>query len=142
MGTFTAQASIDIVAPSKKVWNALTDPAQIKKYLFGTDAVSEWKVGSALHFKGVWEGKEYLDKGVILRLEPEKVLEYTYLSSFSGLPDKPENYNVITCELGANNGATRLTIKQGNIAAEKDVQHSEQNWSGVLKAMKDLLEKQ
>ena len=88
---YTAKVSIEIEAPPGKVWDALTDPQLIKKYFFGTEAVSEWKVGSTLEFKGVWEGKEYLDKGTILELIPRKLLRYTYLSSFSGLPDVPNH---------------------------------------------------
>ena len=82
-----AKASTSISAPASRVWEALTNPELIKKYLFGTQAVSDWKEGSSLEFKGEWEGKKYLDKGIILKSEPEKLFQYTYLSSFSNLPD-------------------------------------------------------
>ena len=140
--TFTAQAAIDIAAPAAKVWQALTDPAQIKQYLFGTNAVSDWKVGSPLLFKGVWDGKEYLDKGVILRSVREKVFEYTYLSSFSGLPDLPENYRVVTYELEQRNRQTRLKITQSKVPTENEAKHSEENWNAVLKTLKGVVEKQ
>ena len=39
----TATASIILNAPPEKVWKALTDPALIKQYLFGTDAHSDFK---------------------------------------------------------------------------------------------------
>jgi uncharacterized protein YndB with AHSA1/START domain len=136
----TAHASVTINAPASKVWSALTNPSQIKKYLFGTEAVSDWKVGSPLLFRGVWEGKAYLDKGTILRAEPEKVFEYTYLSSFSGLPDVPQNYHTITCELTSKPGATDLRISQSNIQTEQAKKHAEENWGGVLKTMKEVVE--
>ena len=56
-----AEAETKINVPVSKVWDALTNPDQIKKYFFGTNAISDWKVGSPLEFKGEWEGKEYHD---------------------------------------------------------------------------------
>ena len=137
---FTAHVTLTINAPASKVWDALTKPDLIKRYLFGTDAVSDWKVGSPLIFRGVWEGKEYKDKGVILRSDPGRVFEYTYLSSFSGLADVPENYNIITFELEQKTGKTELKISQSNIATEQARKHSEENWGGVLNAMKEVVE--
>lgn len=136
-----AKASITISVSASRVWDALTKPELIKQWFFGTDAISDWKEGSSLHFKGIWEGKEYLDKGVILKSEPFKLFQYTYLSSFSKLPDVPENYANVTYDLEEDNGETTLTIKQENVANEEARKHSEQNWTSVLKSLKDLLEK-
>ncbi|WP_276374473.1 SRPBCC family protein [Chryseolinea sp. H1M3-3] len=138
---FIAKASVNIAAPASRVWDALTNPDLIKQYFFGTQAVSDWKEGSTLEFKGVWDGKTYLDKGVILKSQPEKLFQYTYYSSFSNLPDAPENYSNISYELDEENGETALTIKQENVANEEARKHSEQNWNHVLKSLKDLLEK-
>lgn len=139
--TFTARAVINIHAPIAKVWDALTNPVIIKQYMFGTDAVSDWKVGSPIVYKGSWEGKVYEDKGVIKRLEKEKVLETSYWSSFSGLPDAPENYQLVTYEVDETNGVTTLTITQSNAATEEAKAHSEKNWHMVLSTLKALLEK-
>ena len=136
-----AKASTNISAPASRVWEALTNPELIKKYLFGTQAVSDWKEGSSLEFKGEWEGKKYLDKGIILKSEPEKLFQYTYLSSFSNLPDLPENYSNVTYELYEENGETILNVKQENVANEAARQHSQKNWEYVLKTLKELLEK-
>ena len=136
-----AKATTTISAPAEAVWDALTDPKLIKQYFFGTDAVSDWKEGSQLEFKGEWNGKHYVDKGVILKSEPAKLFQYTYLSSFSGLDDVPENYANISYELLEDNGATTLNIKQENIANEDARKHSEENWAKVLSNLKELLEK-
>jgi len=135
-----AKASTNISAPASRVWDALTNPDIIKQYFFGTQAISDWKEGSSLEFKGEWDGKKYVDKGVILKSEPEKLFQYTYLSSFSNLPDLPENYANITYERLEEDGETTLTVKQENVANEEVRKHSEQNWENVLKALKDLLE--
>jgi uncharacterized protein YndB with AHSA1/START domain len=139
--TYIAQASIAIQANAEKVWDALTNPELIKQYLFGTDARSDWKVGSSITYKGVWKGKPYEDKGKILELVPNRLLKSTFWSQLSGLADKPENYNTITWELAETNGETTLTITQDNNPTKESASHSEGNWASVLKAMKDLLEK-
>jgi uncharacterized protein YndB with AHSA1/START domain len=136
-----AKASTNISAPASRVWDALTNPDIIKQYFFGTEAISDWQEGSSLEFKGEWDGKKYVDKGVILKSDREKLFQYTYLSSFSDLPDLPENYANITYELLEEEGETTVTVKQENVANEEVRKHSEQNWENVLKALKDLLEK-
>jgi len=136
-----AKASISINAPPSKVWEALTNPAMIKQYLFGTEASSDWKVGSPITYKGVWEGKTYEDKGTILEVVPEKRLVSTYWSSMGGKPDVPENYQKVTYELVEEGGKTTLNITQDNNPNEKSKEHSGENWGMVLGKLKELLEK-
>lgn len=136
-----ARISIDMKAPAAKVWNALIDPVLIKQYLFGTNAVSDWKEGSTLEFTGEHEGQSYHDKGTILKMIPEKLLQHTYLSSMSGKEDKPENYATVTYELVSNGDTTTLTLTQDNNDTEESKEHSEKNWTLVLTGMKKLLEK-
>jgi uncharacterized protein YndB with AHSA1/START domain len=138
--SLTAKATVDIHAVPSKVWDALTNPAMIKQYLFGTEAVSTWKVGESIVFKGVWDGKPYEDKGTIKHLEKEKELQYTYWSSFSSIPDIPENYMTIRFLLSEKNDVTTLALTQDNCRTEESRAHSEKNWNGVLEAMKKLLE--
>jgi uncharacterized protein YndB with AHSA1/START domain len=137
----TGRAAITINVPAVKVWEALTTPEIIKQYFFGTDAISDWQVGSPLIFKGEWQGKQYEDKGTILKVIPFKLFQYDYWSSMSGIENKPENYVVITYELSENNNATTLTITQENIPDEKTKEHSEENWKKVLEDLKKLLER-
>ncbi len=134
------KTSINTQASTSKVWDALTNPELIKEYFFGTETISDWKVGSALIFKGVWEGKEYIDKGIILELEVEKKLKYNYWSSFSGTEDIPENYATITYELSKENNTTVLTVLQDGFKTEEQKEHSEKNWQMVLEGLKKLVE--
>ena len=133
--------TLHIDAPVSKVWEALTSPALIKQYFFGTTVISDWKVGRPIRFTGMWEGKSYEDKGTILKFEKGKVFEYNYWSSFSSLPDVPENYAVVTFELSSRGGATELSLTQDNIPSEAALEHTGKNWDGVLGAMKKLIEK-
>jgi uncharacterized protein YndB with AHSA1/START domain len=75
-----ATAEIEVNASPAEVWNALTDPEQIKEYMFGSQVVTDWKQGSPIVWKGEYEGKEYEDKGEILEIEPERRLKMTHFS--------------------------------------------------------------
>jgi uncharacterized protein YndB with AHSA1/START domain len=136
----TAEASVTINASPAAVWKALTDPAMIKEYMFGTETTSDWKVGSRITYRGIWQGKEYEDGGTILEIEPGKILKATYWSSMSGTEDKPENYSVVTYSLEKTDGSTKLTVTQDNCKTEESKQHSEGNWNMVLGILKKLLE--
>jgi uncharacterized protein YndB with AHSA1/START domain len=138
----TGKVSIDINASASEVWEALTTPEIIKKYFFNTNAVSDWKEGSPLIFRGEWEGKQYEDKGTILKVVPNKLFRYNYWGSMSGIEDKPENYATISYELTEKGDKTNLTITQQNIPDKKMKEHSEQNWNKVLGNLKKLIEKQ
>lgn len=139
-GKFSATASQTYKVSPETVWKGLTSPELIKKYFFGTEAVSDWKKGSTLEFKGEWEGTAYLDKGIILESEPYRIFKYSYLSSMSGLPDLPENYAEITYDLVPVEGGTRLTVTQTGIADEEKKAHSEASWAFLLDAMGKLIE--
>ena len=137
----SVKTGININAPVSKVWQALTDPAMIKEYLFGTNTVSDWKNGSSITYSGEWEGKQYEDKGNIIDIVPEKLLHTTYFSGMSGKEDKPENYANVIYEVTPQNGSTMVTITQDNIEDEEGVEHMKKNWGMVLDGMKKLLEK-
>ncbi|MBP1692456.1 MAG: ATPase [Chloroflexi bacterium] len=137
---YKARAATIIDAPASKVWEALTRPELIQQYMFGTQVTTDWQVGSPITYSGTWQGKLYQDKGVVLRVEPDKLLVSTFWSSLSGLPDLPENYNTVRYELEPDGDRTMLTVVQDNNATPEDADHSAQNWSTVLDGLKKLLE--
>ena len=139
--TLIAKSEVTIKAPSAKVWKALTDPSMIKKYLFGTRAVSDWKEGSSIRYRGKWKGKMYEDKGQVIDVVPGKVLATTYWSSMSGKSDDPENYQNVIYALEPVDAVTKLTVTQDGNMTSKEKSHSEKNWKAVLTALKKLLEK-
>ena len=129
-----------IQAGPDEVWKALTDKESIKQYFFGTEAISDWEVGSSLIFQGEWEGKTYQDKGMILAADVGKLLQYNYWSGFSGLEDIPENYSLVTYRLSAELDKTTLTLTQEGFAGEEARAHSEGGWTMILDNLKKLLE--
>ena len=138
--TATAKATTVINAPPSKVWDALTQPEQIKQYLFGTQVTTDWRVGSPITYKGEWKGKPYEDKGKVLEIEPRKRLVSTFWSALAGLPDTPENYKTVRYELAPEGDRTKLTITQDNNATQEEATEAEKNWRMVLDGIKKLLE--
>ena len=140
--------SIDINAPASKVWDALVNPEQTKKYMFGCETVSEWKVGAPLLWKGMYEGKEMIFvKGDILDIVPLRRLVYTTIDPNSNIDDKSENYLAVTYELKEENGRTHFTVTQGDYATVadgekryKDSYNNGEGWNPILREIKKLVE--
>lgn len=138
-----SEISILIKASSSRVWEALIDPEMVKQYMIGTDLTTDWKVGSLIRWDGFLQGKRYLNKGIVLSVVPESLLEYTYWSSVSNLKDDPENYTKVSCKLSKENGGTRLTITiDDKNATEEGWNHALGGWRLMLNGIKNLLETQ
>lgn len=142
------QNSIEINAPAAVVWDALVNPEQTKKYMFGCETVSDWKIGSPLLWKGEYEGREMVFvKGAVVELVPNKRLVYTVFDPNSEMEDVPENYLTVTYELSEENGRTLFTVTQGDYAtvAEGERRYQEaynggEGWNPILQEIKKLVE--
>ncbi|MGN6403038.1 SRPBCC domain-containing protein [Sinomonas sp.] len=139
--TRDAVASMTIAANREAVWDALTNPDQIKKYFLGTNVETTWDVGSRITFSGEWQGKQYQDHGEVLDFEPLNRLRISHYSPLAGKPDIPENYHTVEYRVEENGiGASKVTITQGNNGSEAEVTESEKTWQLVLENLKELLE--
>ena len=136
----TATATTTINAPKSAVWDALVTPEAIKEYMFGTNVVSDWREGGRIVWKGEWQGKAYEDKGVILKYEPDRVLQYSHFSPLSGAPDVQENYHTVTIKLDNAGAQTRVSLTQDKNGSEEEREHSQKNWEMMLKGLKSFVE--
>ena len=140
--------SITIQAPASKVWDALINPEQTKKYMFGCETVSDWNVGSELLWRGNYEGQEMVFvKGHIVAIEPENFLAYTTIDPNSTIDDIAENYLTVTYDLRDENGQTTLTVTQGDYSkvAEGERRYQEaynggEGWNPILVEIKKIVE--
>ena len=139
---------IIIAASPAAVWDALVNPEQTKKYMFGCETVSDWKVGSPLLWKMEYEGKDLVAvKGDIVAYEPEHLLSYTVIDPNSEITDLPENYLTVTYQLRSVGAETKLTVTQGDYSkvsdGERRYQGSYNNgegWNPILIQIKDIIE--
>lgn len=148
MEPLIVKSNITIEAPASKVWDALTNPEQTKKYMFGCEAISDWKIGEPLLWKGQYEGKEMIFvKGIVLDIQPNKLLKYTVIDPNASMEDKPENYLNVTYKLTEKNGQTILHVTQDGFetAADgekryKDTYNNGEGWNPILVEIKKLVE--
>lgn len=140
MRDYVATARTEIDAPAARVWAALTEPAQIERYMFGAHVESGWKAGDRIVWRGEYEGRRYEDHGEILEVEPERRLVLTHFSPLSGAEDAPENYHTLVYELSESGGTTGLTLTQDSNASPEAAEHSRANWEGMLSALKAVVE--
>lgn len=136
----TVRVEATINAEPSAIWSVLTTPAHISQYLFNTKVSTEWKVGSSIEFDGAFNGVTYHDKGTIIQIDENCILEYTYLSSMSGLDDVPENYALITFRISEEGSHTVLEVTQKGFASEEAITHSSQMWKMVVGQIKEIAE--
>jgi uncharacterized protein YndB with AHSA1/START domain len=141
MTGYVATAETEISASPAQVWEVLTDPEQIKKFMFGADVKTDWQPGSSIVWQGVYEGKEYEDKGEILEVDPGRLLKVTHYSPLTGQPDVPENYHTLTYELEDRGTSTHLSLSQDNNASEEEAEHSRGMWEMLVSGVKEAAER-
>jgi uncharacterized protein YndB with AHSA1/START domain len=136
------RASIRIDAPASDVWHVLTTPSLTKKFMFGGEAVSDWKAGSPL----LWRigGSRKVLKGTIVAIEPGKRLSYTIIDPDAEYPDIPENYTTVTYTLEEKDGATTVSISDGDFSrvaeGKERYRRTVQGWGEALVRLKEVAE--
>ncbi|MGW5383464.1 SRPBCC domain-containing protein [Nocardia sp. NPDC003963] len=137
-----AAAAADINASPQRVWTVLTDPAEIREFMFGAQVRTDWHVGSAIVWQGEYEGRPFEDRGTILAADPGRLLRMTHFSPLSGLPDVPENYHTLTYELTGSDTATHLSLTQDNNASEAAAEHARGMWETHIAGIKKAAERE
>lgn len=140
-------SAISIHAPAAKVWDTLTNPEQTKRYMFGCAALSDWKPGSPLIWKGVFNGVELIAvKGHIVTIVPNRSLVYTVIDPNNpDIPDIPENYLTVTCDLTEKGDQTLLSVSQGDYStvaqgAARYEDTRKGGWDSIMEQIKAVAE--
>lgn len=115
--------SVEIAASPAAVWATLTDPALTKQYMFGCEALSDWRVGSRLEWKGEYQGQTMIFvTGTVVAFEPHRLLAYTTFDPNGGLADVPSNHVTMTCRLTPTQTGTVLDLSQGDFSTVENGQ--------------------
>lgn len=141
----TVKNAVTLQADRNRVWDALTNPEMTKKYMYGCEVVSDWKVGSPVLWKMDVEGKEtVVVQGQVLNVEPQKRLVYTVFDPTMGIEDIPENYLTVAYALEENDGQTLLSVSQGDYSkvaeGEKRYNDTVGAWEYALAGLKKAVE--
>jgi len=136
--------SITIHAAAETVWNALTIPALMNKWMSetGIEIITDWKVGGSITIKGDWYKTGFINTGKVLQFKPGSALTYTHLSSLSRLDESEENYAKLEFELQQQDGACLLTFRASNFATEAIYRHFVFYWNVALELLKRFVEKE
>lgn len=123
----------------------LTDPALTKQYMFGCEAVTDWKVGSPVNWRGSHEGKDMVFVvGNVVTFRPNELLEYTTFDPFSTIENIPSNHVTMRCTLTPRGKGTLLELSQGDFStvAEGTKRYADSHQGGgqILSKMKAVAE--
>jgi len=148
MEPLVVKSMITINAHALKVWDALINPEQTKKYMFGCETVSDWQPGSPLLWKGHYQGREMVFvKGIVVEIQLPTLLKYTVIDPNAAMEDIPENYLNVTYQLEELEGQTTLTVLQDGFekAADgekryQDTYNNGEGWKPILVEIKKLVE--
>lgn len=134
--------TITIQAPAAKVWRALTNPEQMQQWMFESEIriVTSWEPGSAITISGDMHGIVFEDKGRVIAFEEEQLLQYTHLSSFSNLEDKPGNYCLLEFRLTPAGKETVLDLRLSNFPTEAIYRHMAFYWNVATSLLKRFVE--
>ena len=133
-------STITLHAPIEKVWDALTTPELVKRWQFGSDVITDWKVGSEIRFRTEWQGQVFEQWGTILEIVPHSLIRYSLFAPRPGLEDRQENYFVMNYIVTEEKNSIRLDIIQEDDrqGAVQEALQGEEN--PVLSALKALIE--
>lgn len=138
--TFMVKEKLIIKAHAQQVWKALTNPGQVKRYMFGYEVESEWKAGSTILWILKRDGKTYTRKGKVLLAEQNKFLKFTDFNPDVDSEKDESNHAIITYELFENEGSTTLQITDDCAGNEKKYEETKRFWNTVLPKLKEMLE--
>ena len=137
--------NIDIVSRPEKIWNTLTDPARVAKYLFNYQVETDWQPGNTIsYFLPLGETKILTLKGTLIKVDPPLYLEHTVFPVGSGIEDKPENYLTTIYQLDFQSSKTVLKVTHRGFLSvengEKRYVHTQLIWGTIMSGIKEVAE--
>ncbi|MEU5880947.1 metalloregulator ArsR/SmtB family transcription factor [Spirillospora sp. NPDC047279] len=138
----------------EKLWQALTDPAFISRYMDGTGPDSDWRVGSPIRWRMDPE-HEFQDwDQKVLEAEPGKRLAYTWhnyqpeMAEYFGWSDEKlaelqkEKRSKVTFEIEpAGDETVKLTVVHDDFEPDSEMLKGVSGgWPAILSSLKTLLE--
>lgn len=136
----TSISKVMIDAPAANVWAALTQPAQVKLWQYGSELQTEWKVGGPIQFVNEWNGERFVQHGTVLAFEPDRLAQYSLFAPRPGTEDTPAQRFTMSYELRESDGRTEVAIVQADPREPLDETIVEQGENPILQALKALVE--
>jgi uncharacterized protein YndB with AHSA1/START domain len=121
----------------EKLWDALTNSEFSRRYWFGTEVISDWKVGSP--FALVVNGTT-TDAGEILEADPPRRLSYSFNHVLQG-ELRNEGPTKVVFNIQEHGKFVKLTLTHEDFAeGSKLLDGISKGWPAILSSLKTLLE--
>jgi hypothetical protein len=133
--------STRVNAPASVVWEILCSPSTYHT-AWNAELATRWVKGAPIGFSGMWEDQPYQDKGIVLEISEERLVEFSYWSSFWEAPDIEGEYSTIRYELEPiDTCSCGLTVMQRGFRDDIHYQETVILWNDTINIMKQLAEK-
>jgi uncharacterized protein YndB with AHSA1/START domain len=115
-------------APIERVWQVITDPAQVRRW-FGSTAEVDLRPGGRLQFG--WDGHGPFH-GVVERVEPPHEFTYRWVHD-AGVPVGGESVETRVCfSLSDVDGGTPVRLVESGFADEGHYKENAEGWTAEL----------
>jgi uncharacterized protein YndB with AHSA1/START domain len=127
---------VEIATTPERLWNALTDPQETRKYYYGALSISDWKVGSRWTSESA-EGEVYLE-GEILEIDPPRRLVHSFhvVHDPAAAAEAPSR---IEFEITPIGDRCRLTVTHTG-RGPATLAYTIGGWETIGRGLKELLE--
>lgn len=136
------QQSIFIDRHTDVVWQVLTDPLLIQKWIYDhpVEIDVDWCVGGSMIISGDLHGTAFANLGSILAFIPCAELSYSFLSSISNLPDREDSYCLLEFKLEDYKDGTILKLSFTRFPDEVIQKHLKLYWGPTLQLIRNVAE--
>ena len=126
-----------IETTAERLWEALTSSEFSKRYWFGTELKSDWKVGSP--FALVMNGT-ITDEGEILEADPPRRLSYSFRHVLND-EMRNEKPTKVVFSIEPHGKFAKLTLShEGFAEGSKLLDGISKGWPAIMSSLKSLLE--
>ena len=127
---------VEIATTPERLWQAIVDPEQTRKYYYGALSKSDWTVGSRWTSEGE-DGEVYLE-GEILEIDPPRRLVHTLhvLQDPAAAAEAPSRVEYEITQIGDRCRLTLIHCGRGPATLE----YTSGGWETILGGLKELLE--
>jgi uncharacterized protein YndB with AHSA1/START domain/DNA-binding transcriptional ArsR family regulator len=132
----TAVFEVFIKTTPERLWEAITDPQQRRKYSFGVETHSDWSAGSSYHAEV--PGVVDIASGTNLEVDPPRLLVQTFDALWSD-DVKAQPTTRVTWEIEPVGTSCRLTVTHDQLPADVNSELYG-GWPMILSGLKTLLE--
>jgi len=142
-------SEIDIAAPAARVFHALTDAGELKRWFTSPECpVNSWQMDARLGGRYSYETQagsvvvngvsEFKCYGEILEIDPPRLLVYSWIANWH---DDTSRRTIVRWELTPKAGGTHVKVTHSGLASEAAARKDYSGgWPGVVEMLKKFSE--